>query len=168
MGNIFQLLYNLIDTRIVGETLGEQSLAAVGATNSINSLIIGFLLGLTNGFAINVAKSFGAKDEKELRKATAMTAALGIVTTLALTVLSVAFLMPLLRVLNTPDEVIQQSYGYIRVIFLGMIVTLSYNICASVLRAIGDTITPLIFLIISTILNVILDYLFILGFHMGV
>lgn len=168
VGNIFQLLYNLIDTRIVGETLGEQSLAAVGATNSINSLIIGFLLGLTNGFAINVAKSFGAKDEKELRKATAMTVALGIVTTLALTVLSVAFLMPLLRVLNTPDEVIQQSYGYIRVIFLGMIVTLSYNICASVLRAIGDTITPLIFLIISTILNVILDYLFILGFHMGV
>lgn len=168
VGNIFQLLYNLIDTRIVGETLGEQALAAVGATNSINSLIIGFLLGLTNGFAINVAKSFGAKDEKGVRKATAMTATLGILTTLVLTVISVTFLMPLLRVLNTPDEVIQQSYGFIRIIFLGMIVTLSYNICASVLRAIGDTITPLIFLIISTILNVGLDYLFILGFNMGV
>uniref|UniRef100_UPI00286F0EB3 MATE family efflux transporter n=1 Tax=Anaerosporobacter sp. TaxID=1872529 RepID=UPI00286F0EB3 len=137
IGNIFQLLYNLIDTRIVGETLGEQSLAAVGATNSINSLIIGFLLGLTNGFAINVAKSFGAKDEKGLRKSTAMAVVLGVVTAVVLTVLSVVFLMPLLRVLNTPEEVIEQSYTYIRIIFLGMIIALLYNICASVLRAIG-------------------------------
>lgn len=168
VGNIFQLLYNLIDTRIVGEMLGEQSLAAVGATNSINSLIIGFLIGLTNGFAINVAKSFGAKDEKALRKATAMTVTLGIVTTLVLTVISVTFLMPLLRVLNTPEEVIHQSHTFIRIIFLGMIVTLLYNICASVLRAIGDTITPLIFLMLAALLNVGLDYLFIKGFHMGV
>ena len=97
IGNVFQLLYNLIDTRIVGEILGEQALAAVGATNSINSLIIGFLIGMTNGFAINVARSFGAKDEKELRKSAAMTVALGVLTTVALTIISVIFLMPLLR-----------------------------------------------------------------------
>lgn len=168
IGNVFQLLYNLIDTRIVGETLGEQSLAAVGATNSINSLIIGFLLGLTNGFAITVARSFGAKDEKELRKSSAMTVVLGVLTTLVLTILSVVFLMPLLRVLNTPEEVIDQSYAYISIIFMGMIITLLYNICSSILRAIGDTVTPLVFLIIATILNVGLDYLFIKGFHMGV
>lgn len=168
IGNVFQLLYNLIDTRIVGETLGEQSLAAVGATNSISSLIIGFLLGLTNGFAINVARSFGAKDEKELRKSSAMTVALGVLTTIILTIISITFLMPLLRVLNTPSEVIDQSYAYISIIFMGMIITLLYNICASILRAIGDTLTPLLFLIIATILNVGLDYLFIKGFNMGV
>ncbi|WP_167958119.1 MATE family efflux transporter [Anaerosporobacter faecicola] len=168
LGNVFQLLYNLIDTRIVGETLGEQSLAAVGATNSISSLIIGFLLGLTNGFAIKVAQSFGAKDEAGLRRTTAMSLFLGTVTAIVMTILSVVFLMPLLRVLNTPPEVIQESYVYIRVIFLGMIVTLWYNALASVLRAIGDTVTPLIFLIVGTVLNVGLDFLFINGFHMGV
>lgn len=168
IGNVFQLFYNLVDTRIVGETLGEDSLAAVGATNSVNTLIIGFLFGLTNGFAILVARNFGANDRKELKRSVAGTLVLGVLTSVILTILSVIFLMPLLRVLNTPEEVIHKSYAYIRIIFLGMTAAMLYNICASVLRAIGDTVTPLIFLIISTILNIYLDYFFILNLHAGV
>lgn len=168
IGSIFQLLYSLVDTRIVGQILGEQSLAAVGATNSVNTLVVGFLLGLTNGFAILVARSFGAKNEKELRRTVASTVVLGGITSIVVTVLSVTLLMPLLKGLNTPDEVIQQSYQYIRIIFLGMTIAMVYNICASVLRAIGDTITPLLFLILSVVCNIGFDYLFILTFSMGV
>lgn len=168
IGNIFQLLYNLIDTRIVGELLGEQSLAAVGSTNSVNTLIVGFMIGLTNGFAILVARYFGAKDEKELRKTVAATLVLGIGTSIVLTILSVTFLMPLLRVLNTPADIIEEAYRYISIIFLGMTIGVIYNICASVLRAMGDTITPLIFLIVSVVCNIILDYVCIAQFRMGV
>lgn len=168
LGNICQLLYSLIDTRIVGQFLGDQSLAAVGATSSINTLIVGFLIGLTNGFAIIVANYFGAKDFKEMKKSVGASIILGGVTAVVVTILSVVFLMPLLRVLNTPEEVIQESYTFIRIIFLGMVASIFYNICASVLRALGDTVAPLIFLILSAILNVFLDIWFIVGFGMGV
>lgn len=168
IGNVFQLLYSLVDTKIVGETLGDISLAAVGATNPINTLIIGFLIGITNGFAVVVARYFGAKDFKNLRKSIASSLTLGIITAVILTILSLVFLLPLLRVLNTPENVIMQSYDYIKIIFLGMIISMIYNICASMLRAIGDTVTPLIFLIFSAIMNIFLDYLFILKFNLGV
>lgn len=168
LGNVCQLAYNLIDTRIVGETLGQNSLAAVGATNSVNTLIIGFLIGLTNGFAINVARNFGANNLKEMRKSVAAALVLGVSTALILTILSVMFLMPLLKLLNTPEEVIRESYAFIKIIFMGMIAALLYNICASVLRGIGDTFTPFIFLILSAITNIVLDYFFILDLNMGV
>lgn len=168
LGNIFQLLYNLIDTKIVGETLGSVSLAAVGATNSVNSLIVGFLLGLTNGFAIIVARYFGAKDMQNMRKAVAGTLMLGVFTSILITMLSVIFLIPLLKLLNTPENILMESYDYISIIFMGMTVSMLYNICASVLRAIGDTLTPLVFLIFSTILNIFLDYMLILNCHIGV
>lgn len=168
LGNVFQLLYSLIDTKIVGETLGETSLAAVGATNPINTLIVGFLIGITNGFAVVVARYFGAKDFDNLKKSVASSLTLGIITAVILTFVSVVFLMPLLRILNTPDNVRNQSYDYIKIIFLGMIISMLYNVCASVLRAIGDTVTPLMFLIFSAIINIFLDYLFILNFGFGV
>lgn len=168
LGNVFQLLYSLIDTKIVGETLGEISLAAVGATNPINTLIVGFLIGITNGFAVVVARYFGAKDFDNLKKSVASSLTLGIITAVILTFVSVVFLMPLLRILNTPDNVRNQSYDYIKIIFLGMIISMLYNVCASVLRAIGDTVTPLMFLIFSAIINIFLDYLFILNFDFGV
>ncbi len=168
IGNIFQLLYSLVDTRIVGDLLGEESLAAVGSTNSVNTLIVGFLFGLTNGFAIIVARRFGAKKEEELRKSVAGTIVLGLATSLLLTILSSIFLYPLLEVLNTPKEVIDEAYSYIRIIFLGMTISMIYNICSSLLRAIGDTITPLFFLILAVVMNGVLDYTLIKYTNLGV
>lgn len=168
IGSLLQLLYSLADTRIVGETLGDMALAAVGATNSVNTLIVGFLTGLTNGFAIMVARSFGANKEDELKKSVAATITLGIITSLVLTFFSVTFLLPLLRGLNTPENVIAQSYAYIRIIFLGMTVSMLYNVCSGILRAIGDSLTPLLFLIMSSVINIILDYTFILVLKFGV
>lgn len=168
IGNLFQLVYSLTDTRIVGSFLGETALAAVGATNSLNSLMIGFLMGMTNGFAIVVARFFGAGDNKSMKKSIAGTVVLSAGTVAVLTVLTVAFLKPLLQLLNTPDNLLEQSASYFRIILLGMMVTVFYDACAAVLRAVGDSITPLIFLVISTGFNVGLDLLFICVFDWGV
>ncbi len=168
LGNIFQLLYSLADTRIVGSFLGDDILAAVGATNSLNSMIIGFLLGMTNGFSIIVARRFGEKKEEELKKAVAATLALGIMVSVIFTVASVVFLPQILRLLNTPENLISYSYTYFRVILLGMTASMLYNAVSGLLRAIGDTITPLCFLALSTICNVVLDILMIGVFHQGV
>lgn len=168
LGNLFQLLYSLIDTKIVGQTLGDISLAAVGATNPLNTLVVGFLIGLTNGFAVIVARYFGASDIKSLKKSVGASIMLGIITSILLTILSIIFLMPLLKVLNTPENIINEAYDYIFIIFIGMTISMIYNICASTLRAIGDTVTPLLFLIFSAILNIFLDYTFILNFNLGV
>lgn len=168
IGNILQLLYSLIDTRIVGENLGDISLAAVGATNPVNTLIVGFLLGLTNGFAIQVSRSFGADNKKELRKSVAGTIKLGLIVSIILTIVSLVFLKPLLILLNTKEELLDESYAYISIIFAGMTASMLYNVCASILRAIGDTITPLIFLGLSTVLNIVGDLFFIKVLKCGV
>ena len=168
IGNIFQLFYSLVDTRIVGSTLGTDALAAVGATSSVKKLVIVFLIGLTNGFAILAARDFGAQRYIELRKVVANILKLGLIISFILTLLSVSFLEPLLMVLNMPEDLMMEGMAYIKVILLGMTASMLYNVCASVLRAIGDTVTPLLFLIGSTIMNIGLDYLFILGFKMGV
>lgn len=168
IGNIFQLFYSLVDTRIVGSTLGTDALAAVGATSTVNNLVIGFLIGLTNGFAILAARDFGAQRYIELRKVVANILKLGLIISFILTLLSVSFLEPLLMVLNMPEDLMMEGMAYIKVILLGMTAAMLYNVCASVLRAIGDTVTPLLFLIGSTIMNIGLDYLFILGFKTGV
>lgn len=167
-GNVLQLVYSLTDTRIVGSLLGKEALAAVGSTSSMSNLIVGFLFGLTNGFAILVARKFGQKNEEELRQAVAGTLLLGVGTAILLTGIVLVCLKPMLHALNTPEELFEDAYGYIRIIFLGMTGSMLYNVCASVLRAIGDTITPLVFLIISTAANVVLDLLLIGPFGMGV
>lgn len=168
IGQIFQLFYSLVDTRIVGETLGEASLAAVGASSSLSDLLIGFLNGLTNGFAIIIATYFGAKDEENLRKSIANTIILGVVTAIIITAAALIFLHPLLRFLNTPEDIMEQAVSYIGVIILGLMASMLYNVSSGILRAIGDTVTPLIFLIISAFLNIFLDYALILYAHMGV
>ena len=168
IGNIFQLLYSFADVFIVGNTLGNNALAAVGSTSTLNDLIVGFLIGLTNGFAVVTAQSFGAKDEKKLRSAVAHTLMLGVAVSIVLTVLSVVFLPQIFSALNIPSEHYENAYAYARIILLGMTASMAYNVCASVLRAVGDTITPLIFLIISSVLNVALDYIFIAKVNMGV
>ena len=168
IGNLFQLVYSLTDTRIVGSFLGEHALAAVGATNSMNSLMIGLLVGMTNGFAIVTARYFGAGDDSGRNKAIAGTVVLSAGTVAVLTVLTVTLLTPILRLLNTPENLLTTSADYFRIILLGMMITVFYNGCAATLRAVGDSITPLIFLIVSTICNVGLDLLFVCVFHWGV
>lgn len=168
IGNVFQLFYSLMDTRIVGRTLGNEALAAVGATSTMNNLLIGFLIGLTNGFAIWVARDFGANDEEQMRKDVAGTLILGLIISLGLTCLSVGLLPQILTLLNMPQSLMEQGIRYIRVILLGMTAAMLYNVCASVLRGLGDSFTPLCFLIFSTLLNVGLDYGLILGYHMDV
>lgn len=137
IGNILQLTYNLVDTKIVSQVLGEQSLAAVGSTNSVNTLVIGFLNGLTNGFAVIAAQYFGASDRKYLKRTVAMSLILGIAVSLIMTILVLIFLMPLLRMLNTPDNIINESYDYIFIVFAGMTILMLYNVCCALLRAIG-------------------------------
>lgn len=168
IGYIFQLCYSFADYKIVGMTLKENALAAVGATSPLNDLIIGFLIGLTNGFAVIAAQKFGAKDYDGLRKSVAHSIMLGSLITVVLTVFSLVFLKQILTLLNVSDELLGGSSEYAGVILAGMFSAMAYNVCASLLRAIGDTVTPLIFLIISTILNVGLDFLLIVGAGLGI
>lgn len=168
IGSLFQLFYSLVDTRIVGSTLGNDALAAVGATTTLNSLIVGFLIGLTNGFSVITAQNFGAGNRCRVRRSVAAAFVLGLIVSILLTVISTCGLKTILEWLNMPEEHFEQGYSYIFVILAGMTASMLYNICASVLRAIGDTITPLCFLVFSAVLNIFLDYGFILGLDMGV
>ncbi|MCI6719730.1 MAG: MATE family efflux transporter [Clostridiales bacterium] len=168
IGNLFQLFYNLADTRIVGSFLGDQALAAVGATSSLNSLMIGMMNGLSNGFAMIPARNFGANDREQVRRSIGAIFVLSLLTTAVLTVLTVGFLPQILSMLNTPSDLIGQAAAYFRIILLGMTVTLLYNVSASVLRAIGDSVTPLLFLILAAVLNVGLDLLCVGVLRLGV
>ena len=168
LGNLFQQLYNIADTRIVGEFLGESQLAGVGSTSSVNNVIIGFLNGLTNGFALLTARFFGAKDKDKVKETVAATLVMGFATAAVLTVAGLIFLDPLLHAINVGEDIYIYSKTYIRIIIAGMAVSMCYNISAALMRAVGDTVMPLIFLIVSTITNVGLDILFIRVFGMGV
>ena len=166
--NIFQQLYNTVDTMIVGHFLGDCSLAAIGACSSIYELMIGFGLGVGSGLAIVTARSYGSSDEYLLKKSVASAIVIGIVVSLSITLLAAVILMPLLQVLNTPAEIIEQSYSYINVITRFTIVMFAYNLCAGLLRAIGNSFMPLMFLIFSSMINIVLDYYFIVFMHMGI
>lgn len=168
LGNLFQILYSLIDTKIVGSTLGETALASVGSVSTLYNLLTGFFNGLSLGFSVVMARYYGSKEEKSLRQTIAGAIMLGFGTAIILITLTALFLNPILRLLQVPQEQFSMSYAYIRVLIWGMFITLAYNLCANMLRAIGDSVTPLIFLVISSFVNVALDYFFILGLHMGV
>lgn len=168
IGQLFQLFYGLVDIRIVGQTLGENSLAAVGATTTLSDLMVGLLNGLTNGFAIIIATFFGARDEKNMKKAMAGTVVLGAGSALIISIFSLLFLPQILHILHISEDILPEAKEYIGIILAGLIVTTLYNVCAAILRAIGDSFTPLIFLIVSSFLNIGLDYVFILFLHMGV
>lgn len=167
-GNVFQLLYSLVDTKIVGSTLGTEALAAVGSVSTLHTLMTGFLNGLTLGFSLITAMCFGAKNRKRLKKTFAAAISLGVLTTLALVLMLMIFLHPVLNLLHVPQAQFEMAYAYVSVLIVGLFATLFYNLCANTLRAIGDALTPLIFLIVATVSNIGLDYLFILGFQMGV
>lgn len=168
IGQLFQLFYSLVDTRIVGSTLGDVALAAVGATTTLSDLLNSLLNGFTNGFAIIIATYFGAGNEKYMKKAMGGTILLGTSFAVVISVLCLLFLSPILRILNISDDILPQSRAYISIVLAGLLAATLYNICAAILRAIGDSFTPLIFLIIASFLNIGLDYAFILYFHMGV
>ena len=167
-GNVFQLLYSLVDTKIVGSTLGTEALAAVGSVSTLHTLMTGFLNGLTLGFSLITAMCFGAKNRKRLKKTFAAAISLGVLTTLALVLMLMIFLHPVLNLLHVPQAQFEMAYAYISVLIVGLFATLFYNLCANTLRAIGDALTPLIFLILATVSNIGMDYMFILGFQMGV
>lgn len=168
LGLLFQQVYNLVDTMIVGRALGVQALAAVGSTGSINFMIIGFCLGVCSGFALPVAQRFGAKDYEELRKYVGNSAVISAIIAIVMTVATGILCNQILLWMNTPQDIIALSYDYIFVIFMGIPATILYNMLSGYLRSLGDSVTPLIFLIISSVLNIGMDLLFILQFHMGV
>jgi len=168
LGNLFQQMYNMTNMIIVGHALGENALAAIGATTPLFGLIVGMALGINNGFAIVIARYFGAKEMHNMRQAVAMTVILDLIISLVFTVVGVGTIMYLLKLLNTPIELINESYGYIVIILMFMIITIMYNMIAGVLRALGDSRSPLVYLIYASILNVVLDLTFILVFKWGI
>ena len=167
-GVLFQQLYSFVDTAIVGRTLGAAKLGAVGSTGSINFLILGFCMGVCSGFSIPVAQSFGAKDYSEMRRYVVHAAKLCAFIGVSLGIVT-ALLCPLiLRWMNTPEEIIDDAVAYIRIIFAAIPITMLYNMSAGILRSLGDSRTPVLFLIMAALLNVALDLAFILLLGMGV
>ena len=167
-GNVFQFLYSLIDTKIVGSTLGELALASVGSVATLHTLLTGFINGLTLGFSVISAMRFGGGETNKLRKSFATAISLGIITTAVIVVLLLVFLKPVMKIINVPDTEFQMAYSYISILIAGLFVTVLYNLCANTLRAIGDAVTPLLFLMLASASNAVLDYLFILGLGFGV
>lgn len=167
-GMLFQQFYNLVDTIIVGKTLGVEALAGVGATGSINFMIIGFCMGVCNGFVIPVAQCFGAKKPADLIKYVFNGYICSIVFAIVLTLASVIFCRRILIIMNTPADIIDHAYNYIVVIFIGIPTVFLYNMVSGVIRSLGDSKTPVVFLVLSSIINVVLDFFLILVCKMGV
>lgn len=168
ISNLFQQLYNTADTMIVGHFLGDTSLAAIGACGAVYELLVGFALGIGNGMSMVVARSFGARDEKLLKRAVAGALVIGAGVTVIVMIISRICLYPLLELLHTPQEIIEESYSYIFVVVMCVGVMFAYNLLAGLLRAIGNSVMPLVFLVISSIVNIGLDILFIVQFSMGI
>lgn len=166
--NIFQQLYNTVDTMIVGNYLGDDALAAVGASIAIYEFLVGFSIGVGNGFSIVVAKFYGQKNEKSLKKAVAASAILSFGLSIFIMILSSFILKPFLEILNTPSAIIDDAYSYISIICMAVLISMTYNLISGLLRAIGNSITPLIILIIGTLLNIILDIYFVANLHLGI
>lgn len=168
ISRIFQQLYNMVDTMIVGHYLGDSALAAMGATTPVYDLLVGFAMGIGTGLATVTSRSFGSGDQKLLKRSTAAAMVIGIGCSLVITLGGSLILRPLLEVLGTPQEVIEDSYTYIFIITVSILVMFSYNLCAGLLRAIGNSMMPLVFLIFSSLLNVGLDFFFIVEWDMGI
>lgn len=167
-GNLFQQLYNLVDTIVVGKFVGTTALSAVGSVGSINFMVIGSILGFCAGLAIPIAQAFGAEDYKRMRKIMAHITYIAIALSVVITIVTVAFTDSVLRLMNTPDDIFDYAHDYISIIFAGIPATVLYNVLASVIRSVGDSKTPLYFLIVSSVINIALDLLLVVNFDMGV
>lgn len=167
-GNIFQNFYNIVDSMIVGRFLGVEALAAVGSTGSINFLVIGWIVGMTSGFGIQLSQAFGANDEKRLKHYLAMSVYLCIGLALFMTAGLLIANTSILQWMNTPEEIFSNTAKYIGIIYAGLPVTILYNMLATVARSLGDSKTPLYFLVLSSVFNIILDFLFVAVLPFGV
>ena len=167
LGNVFQQFYNMADAVIVGKFVGNKALAAVGSTGTIMFLIYGFVVGMTAGFTVLTAQKFGAGDMEGMRKTVVGAGVLSFVIGTILTILFMVFMKPLLILMNTPSDIFVDAYAYIMIVSGGILAQMLYNLLSSILRALGNSKLPLYFLIISALLNIVLDLVFIIGFQMG-
>ena len=167
IGNVFQQFYNMVDAVVVGKFVGTKALAAVGSTGTISFLIIGFLLGITAGFTVLTAQKYGAGKMDEMRQTVGNALLLTVIVSIVMTVVSMAGMHSLLKLMNTPEDIFRDAYGYIMIICGGILAQALYNILASILRALGNSKVPLYFLILSALLNVVLDLVFIIVFKLG-
>lgn len=168
LGNLFQQFYSVADAMVLGRLIGVDALAAAGSTNAVSSLVLGFIIGLTYGYSILISQRFGAGDHSGLRRAAANAGYLAAAVSLLATVLSLLGSRPLLNVMHTPADILDDALLYIRVIFIGITATMFYNMFSCILRALGDSASPQVILVISSLVNVGLDILFVGTFHWGV
>jgi putative MATE family efflux protein len=168
LSNVFQQMYNTVDMVIVGHFLGETSLASVGACAVIFELFLVFIIGIGRGFGIVAARYYGADNKDALKRTVAGAIIAGVLLAVFISVAASLFMMPLLRLINIPANIIDLSYSYISILTAFLVITFTYNLCAGLLQAIGDSVMPLLFLIISSILNIVFDIIFITSFKMGV
>lgn len=167
IGNVFQQFYNMADTVIVGKFVGTKALAAVGSTGTIMFLIYGFVVGMTAGFTVLTAQKFGAGDMKAMRQTVAGASILSLIVGLILTAAFMILMKPWLMAMNTPADIFADAYAYIMIVSAGILAQMLYNLLASILRALGNSKVPLYFLILSALLNIVLDLVLIIVFHMG-
>ncbi len=167
-GNVFQQLYTVVDTAVVGQVVGVSALASLGAADWINWMVLGIIQGLTQGFAILMAQHFGAKDHRELSRSVGASVSLCLIFTVFLMAASQLAAQPVLQVLNTPDGILEGALLYLRIVFGGIPAIMAYNLLASILRALGDSKTPLYAVVVAALLNVGLDLLFVMGFRWGI
>ena len=167
IGNVFQQFYNMADAVIVGKFVGTKALAAVGSTGTIMFLIYGFVVGMTAGFTVLTAQKFGAGDMPSMRRTVAGASILSLIIGLILTAVFMILMKPWLTLMNTPSDIFADAYAYIMIISGGILAQMLYNLLASILRALGNSKVPLYFLILSALLNIVLDLVFIIVFHMG-
>lgn len=168
LANLFQLSYNAADSIIVGRFVGTRALAAVGTANPIMNIVMFFIVGICIGASVLMSEYFGAGNMKKFKRQVSTTMIGGFIFTVIIIILCVLMTKPILRLINTPEEILSDATSYLRIIFFGLIFTFLYNVFASTLRSIGDSKTPLIFLFISSLLNVVMDLIFVVCFNMGV
>lgn len=167
-GNVVQQFYNICDTAITGHLLGDSALASIGATSTVYTLIVNLCNGMNFGFSILVSNAFGGGDHSRLRKNTAIMIELNVLLAIVMTALSLGCISPLMHLLQTPDSIFPDAYGYITLILAGLPATLCYNASAALLRAVGNSKTPLFFLVIASLLNIVLDLFFVAVLGLGV
>lgn len=168
LGNIFQQLYNIVDTIVIGKFIGVEALAAVGAGAWIYWMTTDVIIGFSQGFSILISQCFGEDNIKKLRKTVTMSIFLAIIMSILMTILSLALSKPVLILLNTPDNIIDMALSYLRIVFCGISVIMAYNTFSAILRALGNSRTPLVAMVIAAIINVVLDILFVVVFKMGI
>lgn len=167
-GNVFQQLYTVVDTAVVGQVVGVGALASLGAADWLNWMVLGIIQGLTQGFSILMAQNFGAEDHRGLSRSIGTSVTLCVISAAVLLLGSQLAAEPVLRLLNTPADIMDGALLYLRIVFGGIPVIMAYNLLASILRALGDSKTPLYAMIVAALINVVLDLLFVMGFHWGI